>query len=84
MDRIDGIVLTFVLNALWQVPAAVVVGLAGDRPPSATLAGPAAPRPLAGGPGGGDRAASGRRMAPPSWGPIRGGSNGRSPGRPDR
>jgi beta-lactamase regulating signal transducer with metallopeptidase domain len=31
MDRIDGIVLTFVLNALWQVPAAVVVGLAGDR-----------------------------------------------------
>lgn len=31
MDRIDGIVLTFVLNALWQIPAAVAVGLAGDR-----------------------------------------------------
>jgi len=31
MKGIDGLVLTFVLNALWQVPAAVAVGLAGDR-----------------------------------------------------
>ena len=31
MERIEGLVLTFVLNALWQVPVAVVAGLAGER-----------------------------------------------------
>ena len=31
MERIDGLVVTFLLNALWQVPIAVAVGLLGDR-----------------------------------------------------
>jgi beta-lactamase regulating signal transducer with metallopeptidase domain len=31
MKGIDGLVVTFVLNALWQVPAAVAAGLLGDR-----------------------------------------------------
>ncbi|HKI01631.1 MAG TPA: M56 family metallopeptidase [Thermoanaerobaculia bacterium] len=31
MGRIDGLILTFVLNALWQIPAAVAAGLLGDR-----------------------------------------------------
>jgi hypothetical protein len=45
MDRIDGIVLTFVLNALWLVPAAFAVGLVGTafcgarRPGCATPSG---------------------------------------------
>jgi beta-lactamase regulating signal transducer with metallopeptidase domain len=31
MTRIDGLVLTFALNALWQIPLAVVAGFLGDR-----------------------------------------------------
>jgi beta-lactamase regulating signal transducer with metallopeptidase domain len=31
MTRIDGLVLTFVLNALWQIPLAVLAGFLGDR-----------------------------------------------------
>ena len=31
MEGIDGLVVTFVLNALWQVPVAVAAGLLGDR-----------------------------------------------------
>jgi bla regulator protein blaR1 len=31
MERIDGLVLTFLLNALWQIPAAVAAGLLGTR-----------------------------------------------------
>jgi beta-lactamase regulating signal transducer with metallopeptidase domain len=31
MDRIDGLIVTFALNALWQLPAAVAAGLLGDR-----------------------------------------------------
>ena len=31
MGRIDGLILTFVLNALWQIPAAVAAGLLADR-----------------------------------------------------
>jgi beta-lactamase regulating signal transducer with metallopeptidase domain len=31
MEGIDGLVVTFVLNAFWQVPAAVAAGLLGDR-----------------------------------------------------
>ncbi|HEV8583276.1 MAG TPA: M56 family metallopeptidase [Thermoanaerobaculia bacterium] len=31
MATIDGLVLTLVLNALWQIPAAVLAGFAGDR-----------------------------------------------------
>ena len=31
MTRIDGLILTFVLNALWQVPAVAAAGLLGDR-----------------------------------------------------
>jgi hypothetical protein len=83
MDRIDGIVLTFVLNALWQVPAAFAVGLVGTAFCGARRPG-CATRPLAGGPGGRGRAARGQRMARPSCGRFRGGSNGRSPRRPDR
>ena len=29
--RIDGLILTFLLNALWQVPVAVAAALLGDR-----------------------------------------------------
>lgn len=31
MTRIDGLVLTFALNALWQIPLAVLAGFLGDR-----------------------------------------------------
>lgn len=31
MERIDGLILTFVLNALWQIPAVLMAGLLGDR-----------------------------------------------------
>ncbi len=31
MGRIDGLILTFLLNALWQIPTAVAAGLLGTR-----------------------------------------------------
>jgi beta-lactamase regulating signal transducer with metallopeptidase domain len=31
MEKIDGLVVIFLLNALWQVPVAVAAGLLGDR-----------------------------------------------------